>query len=162
MCSSKLRPFWYFYHLLFGNDELMMDGQHTWDPLQCWDTCGWRTWCPLSSVTSVPLSVDIAQTRPSYPLGTCGLKWWSLIMMSLSAKSCKKLILALFRTLLGQIKRGKNCVVHKAFMKSCIFTLSCSWLCRGEQAHNSPCSSSPPPGTLTPCPAAFAPAEQTN
>ena len=77
-----------FVVCLFGNGGLVMDGQHTWGPLQCWDTCGWRTWCPLLSVISAPLSADIAQTRPSYPLGTCRFNWSS--MMSSPAQSCQK------------------------------------------------------------------------
>ena len=38
------------------------------------------------------------------------------------------------------------------------FTLSCSWWCREERVRSSLYSSSPPPGTSTPCPAASAPA----
>ena len=38
------------------------------------------------------------------------------------------------------------------------FTLSCSWWCRGERVRSSLYSSSPPPGTSRPCPAASAPA----
>ena len=47
---------------------------------------------------------------------------------------------------------------HFTLHEKHISTLSCSWLCRAGQAHSSPCFSSRPPGTLTPCPAACAPA----
>ena len=55
----------------------------TWDPLQCWDTCVSRTSCPLSSVTSAPLSSGIARIRPSCPLDTYHTYWYESVRIVL-------------------------------------------------------------------------------